>query len=101
MLADDPKLTEDIKAALKALVDHADREDRIIRERQIRLWRKLKLYWDGFQRLWFRETAHDWRIGDTTQGANEYASYYDKTINVFRSYLESIIAALSVTVPAI
>jgi hypothetical protein len=101
MLADDPKLTEDIKTALKALVDHADREDRIIRERQIRLWRKLKLYWDGFQRLWFSETAHDWRIGDTTQGANEYASYYDKPINVFRSYLESIIAALSVTVPAI
>jgi hypothetical protein len=100
MLVDDKKFNDTLKSALKTLVDEADREDRDIRERQIRVWRKLKLYWDGFQRLWYSEVAHDWRT-DNSQGADLYSSYYDKPINVYRSYLESIIAALSVTVPSI
>lgn len=83
--------------SLKALVDIADKEDREVRERQIRVWRKLKLYWDSFQRIWFSEVAHNW----SDQIPEEYSSYYDKPINIFRAYLESIIAALSINIPAI
>src|SRR3990167_4764797 len=84
------KLTEKQKKLLKQVCDHFDQEDRAVRERQIRTWKKLKYYWNGFQRVWWSEVAHDWRI-----------AAFDKPINIFRAYLESIIAALSVTVPPI
>jgi hypothetical protein len=93
------KLKESVAKSLKVLVDHCDDEDREVRDRQVRTWKKLKYYWDGWQRLYYSETAHDWRVPDFT--GDEYSSYYDKPVNVFRSYLESIIAALSVTVPPI
>lgn len=82
-------------------MDHFDREDRQIRERQVRTWRRLKLFWEGFQKAWYSEVAHDWRIWDEVQTDDTQQSYYDKPINVFRAYLESIIAALSVVVPPI
>lgn len=96
------RLTDEIIDLLKQVVDYCDKEDRSVRERQIRTWRKLKLYWEGFQRVWFSEVAHDWRIWDEQmQEQDSDQSYYDKPINVFRAYLESIIAALSITVPPI
>lgn len=91
-----------IQQLLKKVVDHFDKEDVAVRERQIRTWRRLKLFWEGFQKAWYSEVAHDWRIWDEdTAEDDSEQSYYDKPINVFRAYLESIIAALSVTVPPI
>jgi len=86
---------------LKAVVDDCNNEDRAVRERQIRTWRRLKLFWEGFQRVWYSEVAHDWRIWDQEQDQQTDQSYYDRPVNVFRAYLESIIAALSVTVPPV
>lgn len=96
------KHDEEIERLLKQVTDHFDQEDRSVRERQIRVWRRLKLFWEGFQRVYYSEVAHDWRVWDqeyTEQNSDQ--SYYDKPVNVFRAYLESIIAALSVTVPPI
>ena len=90
-----------IQRLLKEVVDHFDKEDVAVRERQIRTWRRLKLFWEGFQKAWYSEVAHDWRIWDENTEDDSDQSYYDKPINVFRAYLESIIAALSVTVPPI
>jgi|SRR3990170_2013826 len=96
------KLTEKQKKLLKQVCDHFDQEDRAVRERQIRTWKKLKYYWNGFQRVWWSEVAHDWRIADfESSSQSNDAAAYDKPINIFRAYLESIIAALSVTVPPI
>lgn len=97
------EINEEIQRLLKQVVEHFDKEDRPVRERQIRLWRRLKLYWEGFQRVWWSETAHDWRVYDEQLNAESYSdqSFYDKPVNVFRAYLESIIAALSITIPAI
>lgn len=95
-------LDPNLERLLKQVSDHFDIEDRAVRERQIRTWRRLKLYWNGFQNIWYSEVAHDWRIWDDQARADDNdQSYYDKPVNVFRAYLESIIAALSVTVPAI
>lgn len=94
-------IDEETQCSLKEVISHFDREDRQIRERQIRTWRRLKLFWEGFQKAWYSEVAHDWRIWDEVQTDDTQQSYYDKPINVFRAYLESIIAALSVTVPPI
>lgn len=92
--------SEEIQLILKKLVDHFDREDNAVRERQLLQYRKLKLFWDGYSRVWYDSVAHDWRIYDENQDSSDQA-YYDKPINVFRAYLESIIAALSVLVPPI
>jgi hypothetical protein len=93
--------SEKIQQLLKKVADTFDMEDRAVRERQIRIWRRLKLYWNGFQNVYWSEVAHDWRIYDEQQFDNTDQSYYDKPVNVYRAYLESIIAALSITVPAI
>lgn len=97
------KLTEDEKYLLKQVIEHFDDEDRAVRHRQIRTYRRLKLFWDGFQRVWYDAVAHDWRIWDEQRQADSSLdqSYYDKPVNIFRAYLESIIAALSVTIPPI
>lgn len=96
------ELSEEIKSCLKEVVTHFDKEDVAVRERQIRTWRRLKLFWEGFQKAWYSEVAHDWRIWNDDEAETDTdQSYYDKPINVFRAYLESIIAALSVTVPPV
>jgi len=97
------EVSEEIQGYLKEICDHFELEDRSVRERQIRNWRKLKLHWEGYSRLYYDSVAHDWRIWDQQQqgGQDNYQNYYDKPINIFRALLESIIAALSVTVPPI
>lgn len=87
---------------LKEVAETFWKEDQATREIQVRKWRRLKLLWEGFTRTWYSEVAHDWRIWDPSQSNDDgQQDYYDKPVNVFRAYLESIIAALSITVPAI
>lgn len=95
-------ISEEEQALLIEVVSHFDEEDISVRERQMRTWRRLKLFWEGFHRAWYSETAHDWRIWDDVESSDDGdQAYYDKPVNVFRAYLESIIAALSVTVPPV
>ncbi len=89
------EISEELQIALKTIIDQFDKEDRVTRDRQIRLWKKLNYYWNGITNIWYSEVAHDWRIFDSLE------DYDEKRINVFRAYLESIIAALSSTVPSI
>lgn len=97
------KYPEEIQRLLTSIVDHIDQEDRGVREMQLRNWRQLKLFWAGYSRIWYSSTAHDWRVydQDEQQGSNTNQAYYDKPVNVFKAYLESIIAALSIVVPPI
>jgi hypothetical protein len=96
------ELNDETKALLKQIVDHFDDEDRGVRDRQIRTWRKLKLLWENMQHSYYSEVAHDWRVPDDSQVTEDGdQGYYDKPINLFRAYLESIIAALSITVPPV
>jgi len=96
------ELDDATKALLKQLVDHFDDEDRGVRDRQIRTWRRLKLLWENIQHTYYSEVAHDWRIPESGKSSDDSdQSFYDKPVNVYRAYLESIIAALSVTVPPI
>ncbi len=93
----------EIQQLLSQVADHFDSEDQAVRERQIRVWRQMKLLWNNYTNIWYDEVAHDWRIYDYNQRMeiNDDQAYYDKSVNVFRAYLESIIAALSVTVPTV
>jgi hypothetical protein len=94
------ELDDDTKRLLKQVIDHFDDEDRGVRDRQIRQWRRLKLLWENVQNTYYSEVAHDWRVPEGTGGESDQG-FYDKPVNVFRAYLESIIAALSVTVPPV
>lgn len=102
-MAKKDKVPEEIQKLLKDISDHFFEEDREVRDRQIREWKRLKLLWDGFQQLWWSEVAHDWRVYDEQYGNDDNADalYYDKRINVYKAYLESIIAALSVGIPPV
>jgi len=92
---------ERVQKLLKQIVDFAQDEDRAVRERQIRVSKQLKYFWDNLTNVWWSDTAHDWRVWDQSVYEASYgdAAFYDKRVNVFRAYLESIIAALSTTVP--
>jgi hypothetical protein len=92
-------LSDETKKQLKTIVDHFEGEDRATRNRQVRTWRRLKFLWDNLQYHYYSEVAHDWRVPEPDRTDDQ--SYYDKPVNVFRAYLESIIAALSITVPAV
>ena len=92
---------ERIQRLLLEVVEHFDSEDRAVHERQIRKCRRLKLYWDNIFQAWYSEVAHDWRVWDTSISEDTAdQAYYDKPVNTFRAYIETIIAALSVTTPS-
>ncbi len=96
------RVDEKAEKALQTVVENFWKEDSATRERQVRQWKRLKLFWEGIQQVWYSETAHDWRVWDQQElYADTDQGNYDKPINVFRAYLESIIAALSVLVPPI
>lgn len=98
-MTENSTLDERLERCLLTLSEHFDKEDWSVRQRQLLIWRRLKLYWNSFSNIYFSEVAHDWRIWDKQEDLDQ--SYYDKPVNVFRAYLESIIAALSVTIPNI
>lgn len=101
-MASDSELDDHTKTLLKQIVDHFDDEDRAVRDRQIRTWRRLKLLWENIQHTYYSEVAHDWRVPELERAGEENdQGYYDKPVNIYRAYLESIIAALSVTVPPV
>lgn len=91
---------EEIQKLLLDVVEEFHDEDRSVRERQVRKCKRLKMYWDNIFQAYYSEVAHDWRIWDasTAVDTNDQA-FYDKPINTFRAYIETIIAALSVTTP--
>ncbi len=97
------KADDDISVLLKTVANHFDQEDRATRERQIRKMRRLKLYWNSFSQIYWDEGARDYRIANNTDVNNDDTnqSYYDKPVNVFKAFLETIIAALSIQIPAI
>ena len=99
------ELTEEEEDAIITIIDDFDEEDRAVRERQIRNWKRLELMWAGYNNVYWDSVAHDWRIwgvGGFDGGSDDnQSSYYDKNINVYRAYGETVLAALSTTVPPI
>lgn len=92
---------DEICELLKTVAIHFDKEDRATRERQIRSWRRLKLYWNNFSLVYWSEKAQDYRLAGQDSSSDTDQEYYDKPVNVFKAFLETIIAALSIQIPAI
>jgi hypothetical protein len=101
-MAKDFKFDDRTVTLLTRIVDDYWKEDTAARERQIRRYKHLKMLWDGNSQIYWDEVAHDWRIVDDVSPSQDgQQDYYDKPVNVFRAYLETIIAALSVIVPPV
>ena len=64
---------DEVASLLKTVADHFDKEDRMTRERQIRHYRRLKLYWANFSQIYWSEVAHDYRIYNRSLSAAEVA----------------------------
>lgn len=82
--------------------DELWKEDTATRQQLLQKWRRLKFFWNNITNVWYDSVAHDWRIwNQENNGSDNDQAYYDQRINVFRAYLESIFAALSIVVPPV
>lgn len=97
---EDLNLTDDEIKDVLEMRDHFWKEDTATRQLQLQKWRRLKFFWNNITNIWYDSVAHDWRIGDRDDSNSDQA-YYDQRINVFKAYLESIFAALSILVPPV
>jgi hypothetical protein len=109
---EEDELPEDVSKALKSMIDDFARVEQPTRERMIRYWKKLELFWKGIQNIYWDYTARDYRrldggaskdYNDVGYEPNEDLDYYyqDKIINIYRSHGESVISALSQDVPTV
>lgn len=92
------KIDDEISDLLKTVLDYFDKEDNVTRERQIRKYRRLKLYWNNASQNYWSEVAKDFRV---VTREDDDQDFYDKPVNVFRAFLETIVAALSIQIPAV
>jgi hypothetical protein len=86
---------------LKELCKLAEDEDQDLRWRLIRLWKRNDYYFNNIQKIYFDETARDYRtIGSALAELNQSNVSDDiKTINIYRAIIESLVAALAVEPP--
>ena len=97
--------TDETKIDLKTVCDYFYNEDLDVRQVQVRFYKRLKLYWNNFSQVFWSERDGSYLvpgrddIGDAS--ASNDQSYYDRPVNVFKAFLETIVAALSVNIPAV
>lgn len=90
---------------LVEIIDHLEKHDQFMRDRQLKKWRKQMCYWDHLQYLWWSELAHDWRTPQDAVEEDPQAdidpALYAKVINIYRAHGEVIIAAMSASLPTV
>lgn len=93
-------LTDEVKKGLKDIVSLLEAEDRSHREKVVQDCRRLVNFWKGNHRVYWDETAKDYRaLKDDITGLDIPTD--KRTINNYRAHGESIIAAMTVAVPNI
>lgn len=93
--------SEEVQGALKTIILQLEKEDKPVRDLQIRYWKKLDYFWKGIQYIYWSEVAKDWKsIQDAFMSDPDYdPTLFAKVINFYRAHGESIIAALSTGLP--
>jgi hypothetical protein len=96
---------EEIYASLKELVEHFERKEQPVREKLLRSIRKCELFWNGIQDIIWDYEAKDFRSArDIIEHESESQLdpyYYNKIVNIFKGYGESVIAALTPETPTV
>lgn len=101
--ADEATRREELKKWLKIVANKAEDEDLAIRYPLLARAKRNELYFNNIQKLIYDDVARDYRsIDDITRELGDLAGAGDiKTNNIYRAFAESLIAALSITPPAV
>lgn len=99
--AEEEKEIDDLLRDL--IVNHAEKEDIDLRYTPLNIWKRNTLYFNNIQNIFLDPVAQDYRTLNSLldELTKEGANLDIKVINVYRAYMESIVAALSVDVPAV
>lgn len=97
---EDEARKEAINSALIDLLKSAREEDRFVRDTQLRLSKRLEYYWNNILDIFLDPISHDWRVPDwdVMEADGEVPP---RLINIYRPLGEAVVAALSVTIPAV
>lgn len=99
--------SEEVKTALKNLMDYCEKEDQYTRQRHIYEAKMADLYWHGFQYIYWDSQSQEFRIpthdslvsSGSARGDEEFI--YDFITNIFKAHGLSIIAAMGGEVPGV
>lgn len=101
----EPTVTEDLQAKIKSLVDQFHKEDQAVRFRQLRVWKKHELYWEGVQHVFLGDVASEWQtpraLADISSEYELDPEIFSKVINIVKAHGESIISALAAAIPTV
>lgn len=98
-------LSEDARKALKQICDDLERADKPAWDKMVREFKRLTYFWHGVHHLFWNETAKDWRT--PAQALEERPDLdidpddLNKIIQIYKAHGESIIAALSASLPSV
>lgn len=97
----DNKELDDIIRSL--IVEHAEKEDIDLRYTPLNIYKRNTLYFNNIQNIFLDPVAQDYRTLNSLldELSKDGANLDIKIINVYRAYIESIVSALSVDVPAV
>lgn len=92
------KFTDKQQEALKAVIDYYEKQETEEREKIVRECKELELFYRGFQDLTYMEVSKDF-VDPSGRMVEGKALPKKKPMNIQKAYLDSIIAALSSTIP--
>lgn len=92
-----PESFEKYSPVLTHLIDYFVEDDRSYRERRMREWKKLDLYWHGLFYFFWDAEKNDFNF-DVIQDADDDIDY-NRAANIYKAHGESIISAVSSAFP--
>ena len=96
---------EELNTLIFDLISEFETSNKDYRERKLKEWHKSELYWEGVQRLWWSDSAGEWRYPEiasrSEKDENDLDDLDDRTVNIYSAHGESIIAALTSSVPGV
>lgn len=101
--AEEEERQEALSKAILSLMKIAEKEDEDLRWPMLRRCKRNEYYFQNIQKIYFDEVARDYRtIDNIVDELANFAPIDDiKTINIYRAYAESLVAALSVSEPSV
>lgn len=91
------QLNDDIGKALEEIVQQFTREDDPIRQFMSLTWVRNDYYWRGIFNIYWSEVASAWK--EFPSDYELFPGQDDQNVNIYRGYGQSIIAALSASLP--
>ncbi|MGH9468269.1 MAG: hypothetical protein ACRD1Y_13030 [Terriglobales bacterium] len=96
------EIPRDMQDALREMIRGYELESDATRRHRVRQWREAEEFWKGNQNIWFSAKDSAWHTPfERDDAGREDAPRFDYTVNVYRPWGLSIIAALVQSPPKI